>query len=325
MLAVEFTRANARANHVDHCTARAALGIPDTTGGTRRLVVSNIPAKAGAPVIDHMLDSIVYAAGSNGSGAIVIVRPLEALVMERLALLDVPLLASRATANHRVVVFGGRESPDPAAPPATPASAAASPSEPATGWKLPRHFVRGRSRFVGPVSEYELDTVFNLPEFDQLGYRTALLFDLLRSLSLGGRVAVYGNGQGHVAEGCRQRGGPSMNLHVYDRDLLSLCTVRHNGPVADTHLVVTLASVCDGIAPGTVDWLVVNDDPVPGSIWNEEVLFASRHLLAPAGKLLIVSRSNSIARLLKQFGKQLRHQESRRMYGYRAELVSLKR
>ena len=53
-------------------------------------------------------------------------------------------------------------------------------------------------------------------------YRTALLFDILRSISLGGTIAIYGNGQGHLAEGCRQRSGASVRLELYDRDLLAL-------------------------------------------------------------------------------------------------------
>ena len=88
--------------------------------------------------------------------------------------------------------------------------------------------------------------------------------------------------------------------------------------------VPTLSHVCKEQPEHSVDWLVVNDDPVPGSLWNEEVLHTARTLLSRHGRILLASRSTTITRLLKAFGRALRQLASRKMHGYRADLLALK-
>ena len=311
-LATAFTATNARSNRVQADEIMPSLGLPALPTVARRIVVCNMPAKAGHPVINDMIAQVASAAGGDGWGAVVIVKTLESLLLDQLERLGASVVVSRGNANHRSVVFSG-----------VPGVGASQPGD-----LLPAHYVRTRSRFEGPSRAYEADTVYNLPEFDGLSFRTALVFELLRRVTIHGSVAIYGAGQGHIAEACRQRmeqsrGSASENaLSVYDRDLLALRVTAHNGPIDSAEPIPSLSALSPRGA--LFDWLLVNDDPVPGSTWNTDLLGTASQLLRPEGKLIVASRSTSVARLLKGAGRSLRQIESQRMGGYRADLLSFR-
>ncbi|MFW5689107.1 MAG: methyltransferase [Spirochaetota bacterium] len=311
--ATAFTRRNARRNDVV-VDARTALVVPDAGDEARELLVSNLPAKAGEPVLDLLVRQLVRrSALSHGRAAFVVVKPLTELLRTTLERLGARIVAERRTAGHAAVIV----------------ECSAPPEDTIEDQALPDAFLRTQAEFQGPTRRYTMKTAHNLPEFDGLSFRTALAFDLLRSTSVSGRALLYGCGQGHLAVGAAQRGVRGFSLALADRDLLALrMTERNIGADVDTrssHVVPTVSVLADLVEPGSLNWLLIDDDPTPGSRWNEEIVELVARLLAPEGKLLVVSRSTTVSRLQKAAGGQIAQISERRMHGFRASLLRRRR
>lgn len=312
--AVAFTERNAAINGIERVVSHTALALPDGAPGARELVVSNLPAKAGEPVLRMLVADIARRATvCDGLAAVVIVKPLAALLSTVLAELGASVLAERKTANHAAAIFTCPLAPEEV-------------DKDADDESLPSSFFRTTAAFQGPTKRYRMHTAYNLPEFDGLSYRTALAFDLLTEHAPGGRTLVYGCGQGHVAVGLGQRGGRAFDLALADRDLLALrvasANAAHNGTEpSDAITVPTPGMLRSRFEPGSFGWIVVDDDPVAGSRWNEEITGLA-DLLDDKGRLFVISRSTTVSRLERAAGKRLRQVSERRMHGFRASLLA---
>lgn len=311
---VAFTERNARINGLDGVDVETGLVVPAYGGDGRELVVSNVPAKVGEPVLELLVRQMARRATlSTGDTALVIVKPLAEFLSAQLAMLGASVHAERRTANHFAVLFS-----------------CPLPPEETTEPELPSEFLRTTEMFPGPVTPYRMETAYNLPEFDGLSYRTALAFDLLRANEVAGEVAAYGCGQGHLAMGLVQRSGKDLRLILADRDLLALRTTARNlkanaGIEARFCPVPTPASLVHEVESGSVGWLVVDDDPTPGSGWNEEIAQTADRVLSDSGKLLLVSRSTTVGRFEKHARSLFREAADRRMRGFRAVLLRRRR
>jgi 16S rRNA G1207 methylase RsmC len=317
--AVAFTERNAALNGLARIAPEVALGMPGYEGDGRELVASNLPAKAGAPVLRLLVRRIARRSSvCGGRAALVIVKPLADFVAAELESIAASIVAERRTANHAAVVF---ECPLPPEDDRDGADDAA---------ELASEYIRTIAHFQGPAAVYEMATVYNLPEFDGLSFRTALAFDLLRANRVGGQALLYGCGQGHLAVGIGQRAGHDVRITLADRDLLALRATAGNAarngvPVAAALPVATPAHLAGALPAGTVDWLVVDDDPTPGSRWNRQIIDLAQRLLGEQGKLLVVSRSTTVGRLERESGSVFKEVAGRRMHGFRASLLRLRR
>jgi len=119
-LAVAYSRENAAANRLDGVEAYASLGYADVRAAGFDLVVSNIPAKAGPPVIERLLLGGAGLLAPGGLVAVVVIAPLRASVT---AVLEgapgVEVVFRRATASYAVFHYRFR-GPGSAAGPAGP-------------------------------------------------------------------------------------------------------------------------------------------------------------------------------------------------------------
>ena len=138
------------------------------------------------------------------------------------------------------------------------------------------------------------------------------------------KVGDVVSGEGHLVCGLGQRARSTCAFTVADRDCLALrasaVNATRNGIASVTSLAVaspvaTVASIPNRGA----DWVVVNDDPAPGSRWNEEILALASHAMNDTGKLIVISRTTTLGRLEK-LGGALRMIDERRMHGYCARL-----
>ncbi len=311
-LAVAFTERNARLNSIERADVYPALSPPqprdDRARAERELVVCNLPAKAGEPVLRMLVSRMIrLAEASQGACALVIVTPLAEFLENELRASGAEVIADRRTANHLAVYARGGALREAGGPDELSA------------------FFRTVCDFQGPRGQYRLQTVYNLPEFDGLSYRTALAFDLLSLQRVAGSAVLYGCGQGHLLVGLSQMMTRNARLVVADRDLLALkiagSNAEHVGLTGVRREIVPgLSAVADVAEPGSVDWLVVNDDPVPGSTWNDAVADSAGRMLGPTGQLLLVSRSTSVSRFERHVGRRFRVIADRRMHGFRATL-----
>jgi 16S rRNA G1207 methylase RsmC len=211
-LAVEYSRENAAANRLEDVEAYGSLGYADVRAVGFDLVVSNIPAKAGAPVIEQLL---LGAAGVLAPGGLVAVVVIASLRERVAALLEgspqVEVVFRRATASYAVFHYRFRGPPAAAAVPADPGAA------------LERYQRQEASVTRGGVA-VRLRTAYGLPEFDSLGYTTRLVADALLRPGGGrppGTALVLHPGQGWLPCLLWAAVRPG-ELRLVDRDLLAL-------------------------------------------------------------------------------------------------------
>ena len=210
-LAVDYSRENAAANRLDGVEAYGSLGYADVRAAGFDLVVSNIPAKAGPPVIERLLLGAAGLLAPGGLVAVVVIAPLReqvAAVLEGAA--GVEVVFRRATAGYAVFHYRFRGPP----------AAAAGPADPADGLQV---YERQRVSIGHGGVAVRLRTAYGLPEFDSLSHPTRLVADaLLRpGARPPGTALVLHPGQGWLPCLLWAAVRPG-ELRLVDRDLLAL-------------------------------------------------------------------------------------------------------
>jgi 16S rRNA (guanine1207-N2)-methyltransferase len=226
-LAVEYAAENAARNRLDGVEAYGSLGYADVRAAGLDLIVSNIPAKAGPPVIERLLLGGAGLLAPGGLVAVVVIAPLRAEVA---AVLEgspaVEVVFRRATASYAVFHYRFRERPAPAAGSGDPTTGPAGSGGPGAGLGV---YERQRLTVTSAGVSVRVRTAWGLPEFDSLGFPTRLVADAV--LGRGGRPArtalVLGPGQGHLPCLLWAAARPER-LRLVDRDLLALRFSRAN-------------------------------------------------------------------------------------------------
>ncbi|MDE0027156.1 MAG: methyltransferase [Spirochaetaceae bacterium] len=161
-------------------------------GGPFQLVVSNLPAKAGAPVLAHMIAEAARVTGGGGRIALVVVSNLAAQTRRQLA--EVAELIHEREGNRHTVFHARPRNPG--------AIATAGPDSPPVAPPAPyrRHHVEMAMARV----PYALETCFGLPDFERPSHLTELAAATMqrRVLATGApypqEVLVWNPGQGHL-------------------------------------------------------------------------------------------------------------------------------
>ena len=314
-LALSFAESNCGLNGSESASEFVGgLGFQELRGRKFDLIVSNIPAKAGGPVLERILHDTTTHLSPEGLAAIVVVMPIADAIGDMLAGLGVEILHTEETREHRVYHFSssGLESaladgPDEVAP-----------------------YIRHRGGFQHRGTDYELETVYNLPDFDTLGRIPALAMDLINKrlssdFSSGGSgdVVVWNPGQGHVPVYLTAwDGGLSPErVTVASRDALQLEITARNMPKGiRTHHIPSIELLVELISPASVSLMVLLPSPVPGVEWQRAAADIVQKLIEPDGMLLVSASSTKIHRLLDALGGMVLH-GNRKMHGNRAVLL----
>lgn len=236
-LALAVTAHNAAANGI----ACATRGGVDTTGldGARerpgyQLVVANLPAKAGAPVLARLLAAAAEAALPGGRIAVVVVAPLADAVRREFGA-AAELIHEHRGSGH--CVLHGR--PRTLAPPAGAAAEAAPPPGPDAALAA-YHRHRGAVTVAG--LSYPLAAVYGLPDFDTPSHLLRLAAALLQRRAVippapaEWSVLAWNPGQGHLpvwlaharAAARNAPGGGGLRFTLVSRDALQLLAARAN-------------------------------------------------------------------------------------------------
>ena len=210
-LAVEYSRGNAALNRLEGIEVYGSLGYADVRASGFDLIASNIPAKAGTPVIARLLLDAAGLLAPAGLVAIVVVAPLQGTVAEILeGSPAVEIVFRRATASYAVFHYRFR---DQGAAPAVPGGRS-------SGLEV---YERQRLSLVHKGIRLRLQTAYGLPEFDSLGFATELVRDtVLRLRGPKPRIhLVLHPGQGYLPSLLWAALKPD-ELRLVDRDLLAL-------------------------------------------------------------------------------------------------------
>jgi 16S rRNA (guanine1207-N2)-methyltransferase len=226
-LAVAYSRENAARNRLDGVEVYGSLGYDDVRTSGFDLIAANVPAKAGAPVIERLLLDAEGLLAPGGLVAVVVVAPLAAAVAGVLERPGVEVGFRRATASYTVFHyrFGG---------PGRPAPGLGAPDRSAPGREAPDRpaperaatlavYERQRVTLEHRGVRLSLRTAWGLPEFDSLGFATELAAEAVARL--GGRppgtAVVLNPGQGHLPALLWAAAAPGA-IRLVDRDLLAL-------------------------------------------------------------------------------------------------------
>jgi hypothetical protein len=203
-LARLFTAYNARANGIDpdHFSARAEALLSGPPGARWDLILSNIPAKAGRPVLEHFVRRAALLLNPGGNVVIVAVNTLADFFRAHINQAGAALLREEPGPEHTVFVYtagGGKPPPclqpvnalhafrglpappsagGPAAPPAggKPRTRGAPRNAPGQNPEADNDFLAAHPCYLRRRAEYELeglplglDTIHGAAGFDRPG------------------------------------------------------------------------------------------------------------------------------------------------------------
>ncbi len=214
-LAVDYSRQNAALNNLSGVEAYGALGYDGVTRNdfdrsAFDLIVSNIPGKAGEPVITYLLRETQFYLKPGGIAAIVIVSPLEEMATKILA--ETPgaeVILRRERPGHTVFHYRFTGEKNPPKPELSAFERGV--------------YNRKDVKIRYDKLEYPMQTAYGLPEFDSLSYDTEILLKALKGFTKKerSRALVFNPGQGHVPVVVWHYFHPQA-ISLVDRDLLAL-------------------------------------------------------------------------------------------------------
>jgi SAM-dependent methyltransferase len=315
-LAAAFARENAQANGVAEASAECGLAFSRMEGRCFDLVVCNIPAKAGEPVLRSFFRDIGRFLSPRGVAAVVIVAPLAELALDAVGSAGHDIVYREQTKDYLVLHFQARTAPE-GLPAEGGHSPAADPLEP---------YIRSRHAFSHAAASYEIDTAWSLPDFDTLGYALQASMDMLAEAKVGGELLFWNPGQGHLPMSVLALKGPAVTgLRLAARDSLELAiterNIRNAGRRPSSSLAVAFESDLRETAPAaSIDFLFAVPHPIPRVSWQAQMAQSASALLRPGGCLFLASTSTEVHRFLADLrGFQLL--ESRKLFGYRVIMM----
>jgi len=289
-LAAAFTAENARINGL---TIDAAPGLLlNNVPGPWDLIVSNLPAKAGEPVLADFVSRSLGLLAPGGLVAVVVVEPLSAWFSAQLDAFSAVRVYEEAGGGYRVFHYR---------PESVPLS---------SGPAFPQAYRRAQTPWsVGPLS-FVQKTFFGLPNFDLLDYRLLVTLPLLEGWHLRGDCLVWEPVQGHLASWADAVLPPGATLHLAGNDALGLAAAGENTRrLAVVHAVPTLADV--SLGTGSLGSALVQLHTEPEVPWVERTRESLLRLLAPGARVLINGTSTDLTRFLE------RHQGLRKVSDFR--------
>ncbi len=295
-LAVEYSRQNAELNGLQGAEIYGSLGFDDVTETDFDLIISNIPGKAGEPVISGLLQDATGFLQKDGQVAIVVISPLEETVKSLLeSIPDVEILLHKNRSGHAVFFyrFTGNTS--------------------SLFQSITSGFERGiyrqdRREIAFQDLHYRINTVFDLSEAESPGHRSELLIEAINDKKnpTPDKILLFNPGQGHVAIAAWKKLNPS-SISLVDRDLLSLRITESNLILNEYPGYRIKYFHRAGIGTDTPR----SADMVIGTIREEEGVKAinadiSRiaEVLVPGGKALLSASSTAITRIITALHNQ---------------------
>jgi hypothetical protein len=320
-LAVAFAERNRLANKLKGTTAwkdpesgverlarpapRIELGLlgDGAEGGSFDFVFSNLPAKAGGPVLASFFQRLAGRGGPSllvpgGRAGIVIVLPLAEAAEGWIAEAGLVTVATARGGMHKVYII---ERGADAAEPDSPEPGAPEPGAPVLG-----PYSRGETKFKLADLPYRATGFWGLPEFDTPGFGSSVAAELGAKICTGAGLRdalLIDPGVGHLAIWAARSLG-LKRLCAASRDLLSLRATSINLsalPERTRPECRTLDALCLSELPGDVfDLVAESPDIVPEHDWIGPSWVQAERLLRRGGIYLVYCSATEMARLEKR-------------------------
>ncbi|MBI9107494.1 MAG: methyltransferase [Spirochaetales bacterium] len=259
------------------------------------LIISNIPAKAGSPVIEDFLSNCAGWLTDDGKVAVVIVASLTAAAEESLRRCGAVITHKEADAQYTVFHF-------------IPGNSAGRAGK----------FTDIYQRTSGRVNGF-----FGLPDFDSISYQTSLTLKTMKHQNFNGDTIIWNPGTGHIpAAVLTSVDKKPKSLILAGNDLLQLKASENNIRYANLRLMhlPTMESLSTRLPERSIDFIIANPVQITGAGIEEELMRASARLLRKGGRLLAAGRSSDISRLDK-YKKGFTEISSEKFRGFRVLLL----
>ena len=283
-LALHFTHQNFKLNKMEYERLVGDTALEDVCGGFD-LIVSNIPAKAGEPVIRNTIKRLPSYLNQNGVAAVVVISALKDTVSTAIITSGYAIKYQEHTPRYTVFHFVTKDGRQP--------------SEPEASGLTP--YFRGEAAVNEDGISYRLSTVYNIDEFDTVSYATHTLFSVLKRTAVAAPVGVYNPGQGHAPVFLAKKAGKkAAPISLFSRDILSLKTSAYNLAASSfeskqVHLPFPDISGCEASSLG---YLCVFPEKIPGVPPDEYWTFTV-HSLAKSGFVSFSAPSAHIHQITK--------------------------
>lgn len=293
-LAVQFTQHNADLNKLKNIEACSRLMLEGPHRQKFNLILSNFPAKAGEPVLTDYLRKSLSLLDIDGTAAIVIVYTLADLCRDLIIDAGGKITLEDSSKQHTVFHY----QPDAGSAESTAASEDNS--------DILKPYIRHHGEFKVKRSQYELDTVWNISDFDSLSWRLKLMGEMINLEPRQGNWIFWAPGQGHLPLMVgRHRGARPERITLCGRDRLELLISARNLKTNGIEIPVELKSLADPGSDGgfgkpeSADLLVSDIAPIPRSNWTDTLKISAHEVLKPGGIWAVIGRSADIALLTK--------------------------
>jgi SAM-dependent methyltransferase len=213
-------------------SARTESLLASPAGETWDLILSNIPAKAGAPVLEDFVPRSTGILAPEGRVLIVAVNTLADFFRRRINA-SARLLGEEAGPGHTVFVY--------ARPPAPKGETAAGSSREESFLKAHRFYLRNSGDYEMEGAGYHIDSVYGAAEFDRPCGAAEAAARLVCRLGPGklfapGPFLIHEGGQGHFSAWLlgflRQKAPLPEPLILHGRNILALEAARDNTATA---------------------------------------------------------------------------------------------
>jgi hypothetical protein len=295
--------------------------------------LSNIPAKAGRPVLrDFVLRSAALLA-PGGRVLAVAVAPLGALFRSWIAEAGLPLEYDEPAGDYALFMYGRAE--PGAAEPAAGFPAGKPGEKPAAGaenffLRRPAYF-RGSGDYVMEDISYHIDAVHGAPGFDSPGGAVRVMAKLVSRLGRdklrcrGGSILIHEPGQGHFPLWLRAFLGTEgpKRLVLGGRNVLALEASRDNLG-RDTPGIVTIPSVDPGfsrdalLGGGKYRLIAAFPEWIPGTEGRNAYWEGMAELLEPGGTALAALPSSEASGFDRGKGRSFIRLGDLKRKGFRA-------
>jgi SAM-dependent methyltransferase len=306
-LAVLFSKASAQKNKLlpkdaeesDTLHFSGGLAFEGLDDAHFDLIVSNWPAKAGAPVLREFFAQARSRSKEAGAHlAMVIVQPLKEQALAGAAEKGWEISVQEETVNHCAFI----------------ASAGSPADQNSSSQDISAHsfslepYLRTRFRGTG----YTLRTAYGLSGFDTLPYHVALLAHeadtvLRRLRRMDGTTLIRNPGQGHIpmilAAASKKEERLPLPVRLASRDRLQLLVSARNLeeagiPTASLeHDASLLSPSRDAGGANGAALAIIDLDPVPGSNTAEESWQWAENQLLPGGIVVFIGKSADLSRM----------------------------
>jgi precorrin-6B methylase 2 len=322
LLACAFTERNRLRNKVANlsvCPGLLAARLPASDTERYDYILTNIPAKAGGPVLEAFFATAPAWLNPGGRLAVVIVNPLVEAARGWIAAAGFGIIVEERGANHRAFVVeavaktGHSSSPslDAVRQSSALAQAGAAQDSVASDGGAPAieglnlsSYLRCRSRFKLAGLSYEASGIWGLPEFDTVGYGTIAAAELGERALAGSLVRdllVVNPGLGHLPLWAARRLAPERIVGA-SRDLLALAATGANlasVPNMKTRYAAHDSLRLDELGSASFDAIFCFPDIVPEYDWISPLWASASRLLKTGASLIVACPPTELKRFEK--------------------------